>query len=341
MPGCDANDKEESFKRPRLHADPEQEKSSPSCAICFETVEETVSLPCECKAEYCHSCWDHALAGSFRSGRARCPTCRMPVRVDVEAGEDQLRCRLRFSRDTRTEHELRGSAHEREVERLAAQARPVQLQLLRRYAAQVGTTSGTDEAPAPLCVCRKELTVVGLEERTRGYGMQSIICDLCDKKVRRGDVWTCSNGYDTVLHPSSYDVCSSCFRHATTLGEQIHGTVSPSEEGHHNDALVSEEEGESEEDEEESSDSASGPFEDDLMSFESGSGFYDDSEQEYDPEALDGLRLNTQEDEEASDSHNVTGSVVPQGNAQASAEHEEAGSAGNGDGETEWLASLH
>lgn len=39
-----------------------------------------------------------------------------------------------------------------------------------------------------------------------------ITCDLCDESaIRSGAVWTCKKGPHTLLHPSAYDVCESCF----------------------------------------------------------------------------------------------------------------------------------
>eukprot|EP00930_Biecheleria_cincta_P104189 TRINITY_DN96380_c0_g1_i1.p1 TRINITY_DN96380_c0_g1~~TRINITY_DN96380_c0_g1_i1.p1 ORF type:complete len:347 (+),score=64.76 TRINITY_DN96380_c0_g1_i1:24-1043(+) len=67
------------------------------CAICYETITEPTALPCACNVSYCPRCWDRSLASSFNSGdRARCPTCRSPVRVDFDSNT----CRLVFSRES-------------------------------------------------------------------------------------------------------------------------------------------------------------------------------------------------------------------------------------------------
>uniref|UniRef100_A0A7S2GV45 RING-type domain-containing protein n=1 Tax=Alexandrium andersonii TaxID=327968 RepID=A0A7S2GV45_9DINO len=98
------------------------------CAICFNSVAHPADLPCACKADYCTSCWDRALAQSFNTcGRARCPTCRMPVRVDFDADTG----RLIFSKDS--EPELPPGARECALSRLGEQARPAQERLLRQY----------------------------------------------------------------------------------------------------------------------------------------------------------------------------------------------------------------
>lgn len=44
-----------------------------------------------------------------------------------------------------------------------------------------------------------------------------ILCDLCESAVSAESyVWTCRNGYNTVLHPTSYDVCMRCFEQYTS-----------------------------------------------------------------------------------------------------------------------------
>ena len=43
-------------------------------------------------------------------------------------------------------------------------------------------------------------------------GGSIVICDLCDESLRPSDaVYTCDNGGHTILHPTTYDVCVTCF----------------------------------------------------------------------------------------------------------------------------------
>jgi hypothetical protein len=68
---------------------PDSEEAE-DCVICFEAIAIKAVLPCDCKLTYCVGCWDRCLAQSFqRSRRARCPTCRTPVRVDFDANIGQ------------------------------------------------------------------------------------------------------------------------------------------------------------------------------------------------------------------------------------------------------------
>eukprot|EP00446_Apocalathium_sp_SHHI-4_P041005 CAMPEP_0177332630 /NCGR_PEP_ID=MMETSP0368-20130122/21697_1 /TAXON_ID=447022 ORGANISM="Scrippsiella hangoei-like, Strain SHHI-4" /NCGR_SAMPLE_ID=MMETSP0368 /ASSEMBLY_ACC=CAM_ASM_000363 /LENGTH=309 /DNA_ID=CAMNT_0018793113 /DNA_START=59 /DNA_END=988 /DNA_ORIENTATION=- len=109
------------------------DEASP-CAICYEPCAQSVDLPCQCKVDYCASCWDRALAKSFNScAQARCPTCRAPVRVDYDDASD----RLTFGAQVELE-----SADGTRV-RLAQQLRPRQIRILAEFAAQHG-------APLPL-----------------------------------------------------------------------------------------------------------------------------------------------------------------------------------------------
>eukprot|EP00927_Polykrikos_kofoidii_P049639 TRINITY_DN43676_c0_g1_i1.p1 TRINITY_DN43676_c0_g1~~TRINITY_DN43676_c0_g1_i1.p1 ORF type:complete len:312 (+),score=35.02 TRINITY_DN43676_c0_g1_i1:25-936(+) len=97
------------------------------CAICFECVAASTALPCTCKISYCGSCWDKALAQSFNAcGQARCPTCRGPVRVDYDAEVGALK----FSKETA---ELEPTSQQDAVERLAEQALPRQIRILKEY----------------------------------------------------------------------------------------------------------------------------------------------------------------------------------------------------------------
>lgn len=130
------------------------------CAICFDELRGCTRLPCSCNVAYCGRCWDRALARSFNAtGQARCPTCRCPVRVDFDAEAG----RLLFSReeaatDAQREHaaesgdedvEGGGSVRERAVTRLARQALPAQIRLLRQFGtarpALQSIANGSDE----------------------------------------------------------------------------------------------------------------------------------------------------------------------------------------------------
>jgi len=66
----------------------------PECIICFESVGllgGAVPLPCACRAAFCHTCWDRALAASISAcGLARCPSCRCAMRVDFDISLKRL-----------------------------------------------------------------------------------------------------------------------------------------------------------------------------------------------------------------------------------------------------------
>jgi len=200
------------------------------CAICFGTVAHPAELPCNCKADYCTTCWDRALAQSFNTcGRARCPTCRMPVRVDFDADTG----RLLFSKDR--EPELPPGARECALSRLGEQARPAQERLLRQYGEslpadfkrtrdaikaiantgdEAATTRGRasavkfasrcmEEAPTPAkCVCGKRLERISCSERAVRY------CQMLVPHVAPG-----TEAFDRVLQkvaatgPAYCDLC--------------------------------------------------------------------------------------------------------------------------------------
>jgi len=112
----------------------EQEGDVVDCTICFNSCT-PISLPCACSLPYCTQCWDRALAQSFQScGEARCPTCRTAVHVDFDVDHSWLVFSRKDDEDEVTSlgrHEqLRMHQH-----RLAQQAKPVQLRLLREYGA--------------------------------------------------------------------------------------------------------------------------------------------------------------------------------------------------------------
>jgi len=105
------------------------ENEDECCAICFEPVaeEDRTVLPCQCNVLYCLSCWEQALAASFNgAGRARCPTCRLPVCVDFDPAARGGRGRLVFSSgEDLTRNQV--------VNRLAEQAAPLMTRLMRSY----------------------------------------------------------------------------------------------------------------------------------------------------------------------------------------------------------------
>uniref|UniRef100_A0A7S1FHW6 RING-type domain-containing protein n=1 Tax=Noctiluca scintillans TaxID=2966 RepID=A0A7S1FHW6_NOCSC len=196
----------------------------PVCGICFEPVEGCpVLLPCACRADYCGTCWDRALASSMiLRGTASCPSCRATVRVDFDAGA----CQLRFSLTSTT------PLFDDTRSRLYEQARPAQIQLLRSYGVAANDDHRTSDDGAPKCVCGSQLTCLSLRERVFRYVAEvgrlrrtrveeliaapPIRCDLCNGRVgANGSVWTCENGRRTVLHAASYDVCESCFEYYT------------------------------------------------------------------------------------------------------------------------------
>ena len=101
------------------------------CVICFDAIAERLVLPCECRVSYCLGCWDRSLAASFNSsGRARCPTCRTPVRVNFDPEAAGGRGRLVFSAENEGDESDERSAL---VNRLAEQAAPLMTRLLRLH----------------------------------------------------------------------------------------------------------------------------------------------------------------------------------------------------------------
>lgn len=127
----------------------EEEEEEELCAICFESTQMgALSLPCRCTVAYCFRCWDRALAHSIKTcGAARCPTCRMPVRVDFDPEEGRMvfsaypQAAAAAVDDGDDEgfptagsgHQGRPESRQAVIERLAAQALPLQRTLLRRF----------------------------------------------------------------------------------------------------------------------------------------------------------------------------------------------------------------
>jgi len=207
------------------------------CAICFET-RPSMTLPCACKAAYCASCWNQAMASSVkRRGQAQCPSCRMAFLIDLDPDSG----RILFSKQD-------GGTHQNQWQpRLSKKTKLVQIRLLKRYgsvakhqiaAANVDTASPCIEVAdtmdeltlqmlKPMCVCGGFLEHVTYKKRffrlNEEFGVDwnhrtcyVISCNLCDTVVpQRSSLWTCEDGCRSVLHPTSYDICESCFsKHA-------------------------------------------------------------------------------------------------------------------------------
>jgi len=208
------------------------------CVICFEPVgSHGIKLPCNCKVDYCMQCWDRSLAKSFNAcAKARCPTCRTPVRVDFDAQSGQLA--------------FRPEADDEDADctrrRIAEQMRPVQVQRLHDFgsAHQLAEDSRSiagaaahalklfEDGAAPHCVCGSTLERVTLRERARRFfvqagqwrdserlapllaqGLVRIVCDLCTEPLDLDQpaVWVCEAGDQTIKHATSNDVCTRCF----------------------------------------------------------------------------------------------------------------------------------
>jgi len=219
-----------------------------ACAICFET-RPSMTLPCACKATYCRSCWNRAMASSVkRRGQAQCPSCRMAFCVDLDPDTGHLL----FSKQDATMNQDRWQP------RLSSKAKVVQIRLLKTYGSkikqQVAAANDSTNAPCigatakslnesakdpmsgityhmlhkPTCVCGGSLEHVTYRKRFsslredfavdwRHRVSYVISCNLCDTVVpQKGSLWTCEDGCRSVLHPASHDICEPCFsKHAS------------------------------------------------------------------------------------------------------------------------------
>lgn len=105
------------------------------CVVCFEALETkggAIPLPCDCRVPYCADCWDRSLAASISAcGRALCPSCRGPMRVDFDASSG----RLAFTRAEASELDA-DTPDASWRRRLYEQAKPKQIQLLQKYGAK-------------------------------------------------------------------------------------------------------------------------------------------------------------------------------------------------------------
>eukprot|EP00440_Ansanella_granifera_P023137 gb/GFBE01025126.1/.p1 GENE.gb/GFBE01025126.1/~~gb/GFBE01025126.1/.p1 ORF type:complete len:217 (+),score=38.86 gb/GFBE01025126.1/:1-651(+) len=199
------------------------------CAICFEEIANLAQLPCACRVAYCDSCWDRALSESvMQQGVGRCPSCRMPIRIDINSETGALI----FSPEPNDPADLDGEDWEAalndNIERIAYQAMPVQIRKLQAYAQEHAISQPTTSElslpahvaqlieagqEAPRCVCRGVLRRMQLALRLQDSPSAFLICDLCGEEVDDPDcfTWTCDNGGKTVMHSASYDICDSCF----------------------------------------------------------------------------------------------------------------------------------
>jgi len=127
------------------------------CAICFEVVAALggpVALPCACRASFCHTCWDRALAASITAcGYARCPSCRSPMRVDFDIAN---RC-LVFSCATQSSQRRSGAGQSLRThedygrddwqQRLYEEAKPTQIHLLQQFGGRLPIGQGVVVRP--------------------------------------------------------------------------------------------------------------------------------------------------------------------------------------------------
>lgn len=224
---------------------PPAEGSKASCLVCFETLHsagDAVALPCDCRAMYCHRCWDRALNAKYdQTKEAQCPTCRCPMRVDFHMATASLK----FTKLAAPVQDL----HLRE--RIQEQTKPFQIRLLEKHGRQL--RRGKDGVPhcgsqhrGPACICGSRLVLTPVRKRVLAfvaefYGVAHeaaerhkcvtdltdmflngslkvpITCDICERVfgARRvhasGQVWTCRAGSGTLLHGLSYDVCEGCY----------------------------------------------------------------------------------------------------------------------------------
>eukprot|EP00405_Crypthecodinium_cohnii_P026735 CAMPEP_0206495524 /NCGR_PEP_ID=MMETSP0324_2-20121206/48633_1 /ASSEMBLY_ACC=CAM_ASM_000836 /TAXON_ID=2866 /ORGANISM="Crypthecodinium cohnii, Strain Seligo" /LENGTH=308 /DNA_ID=CAMNT_0053979903 /DNA_START=109 /DNA_END=1035 /DNA_ORIENTATION=- len=102
-----------------------------------------------------------------------------------------------------------------------------------RLASYWASTGGATHPP--YCICRSELKRTTGRERSfmamEAFGFRrddqrvlreierradaddmNIVCDVCESHVKFSHfTWTCVGGSDTIMHPSSYDICDDCF----------------------------------------------------------------------------------------------------------------------------------
>mmetsp|Transcript_25514 Transcript_25514/g.72882 ORF Transcript_25514/g.72882 Transcript_25514/m.72882 type:complete len:275 (-) Transcript_25514:98-922(-) len=222
------------------------------CVICFEELDVVggaVELPCDCRVEYCASCWDRALATSFSAqGVARCPSCRSPMKAGYDTTVDKLTF-FRAPDNATPEPAVAPVGSEGVGEdwtrQVYNQLRPKQIALIRQFGEQCDSKGETHRqceslmemslrsSCFPRCVCGSHMRYVTIKDRVlqlihegptvppeslvpiiMEHILQSppIMCDLCETNVHAdGGVWSCENGQRTMLHSAAYDVCEACF----------------------------------------------------------------------------------------------------------------------------------
>eukprot|EP00931_Biecheleriopsis_adriatica_P014481 TRINITY_DN11630_c0_g1_i3.p1 TRINITY_DN11630_c0_g1~~TRINITY_DN11630_c0_g1_i3.p1 ORF type:complete len:246 (-),score=45.37 TRINITY_DN11630_c0_g1_i3:83-820(-) len=218
---------------------------------CFEEILVSMKLPCSCKVAYCVRCWDRSLAESLHhSGHPRCPTCRMPVRVDFDPEKGALAFTLesRQAASICVQTDVMSLEHLRIYQqRLTNQAKPVQLRLLQEHFSALpealqqqsdaaAMAAQPDQVHAqPKCVCGWSLEWVSSHERARRFcqmvspqlepGSLSFehllaelsrdgcsYCDLCDSHIGPDTfLLTCKNGNRSLIHSNAFDICAECF----------------------------------------------------------------------------------------------------------------------------------
>lgn len=215
-----------------------------------------LELPCACNVSFCMACWDRSLCESFKScGEARCPTCRLPVQVDFDAERSCLVFSRQVQDveeeldDSRSKHWALCTRARRTREKIIEQVRPAQIRNLQAFGAKqalLGTESlALEPQPVPKCVCGSSFFKQSVLDRARNYmrrsvpeghpvmqrplmletfvrqnldaGRVSFTCDVCSKVLEPdGMLWTCENDDRTILHSTTYDICSDCFNRVTT-----------------------------------------------------------------------------------------------------------------------------
>lgn len=60
-----------------------------------------------------------------------------------------------------------------------------------------------------------------MEVLRQTYDSGLVECDICNRKISRGHLWTCNTGTSTIMHSTSYDICDWCFlQHAFDVSEE-------------------------------------------------------------------------------------------------------------------------
>merc|ERR1711884_311201 len=132
---------------------------------CSTDAAEFVELPCQCTLAYCNRCRHSLLARSFNtSGKARCPSCDIPVRIEFDAASRQLR----FLHEAAVETP---ESSEETVRRWREEVKDVQVEMLRDYGER---SASEDEGITPLCVCGSALIKITAFERASRWAHQML-----------------------------------------------------------------------------------------------------------------------------------------------------------------------